>query len=277
MIRASETQGERPYKSDENILRASTPDLSYPRSKALFIESTEVSSTMDKTSLPQSDQLTEYYSEQSFQIPTNYEFRSFEDTSADDLPSNIQLQISDQPYPGLYADNNISTWHGSSTNYSQPSLATWANNDQKVDTNVPPRSHELFSPSSYHEELSQAHERVMEEDCVKSGEKVPKRNGNDQKGWAPYNHHMTNTGGEISAKVDESLISKTLIDPKPDLETPLKKDRRTYACPFHQSEPAKYSSNNRTFRSCAGPGFPSIHRVKYIILLGYQSKGNQFN
>jgi hypothetical protein len=45
------------------------------------------------------------------------------------------------------------------------------------------------------------------------------------------------------------------------------------ACPFHKRDPAKYSiqhgdaegSRNAEYRSCEGPGFKSMQRLKYIL------------
>ena len=44
---------------------------------------------------------------------------------------------------------------------------------------------------------------------------------------------------------------------------------RPYACPFHKYDPRKYSINHETgalYRSCMGPGFTEIHRVKCVKL-----------
>lgn len=40
-----------------------------------------------------------------------------------------------------------------------------------------------------------------------------------------------------------------------------------FACPFHKFNPLKYCCNSVDgfkFRSCAGPGFPSIARLKWV-------------
>ncbi|KAK2616429.1 hypothetical protein QQS21_000671 [Conoideocrella luteorostrata] len=38
------------------------------------------------------------------------------------------------------------------------------------------------------------------------------------------------------------------------------------ACPFHKHNPTKYSAVNRKYRTCAGPGFRNIQRLKYILI-----------
>lgn len=95
---------------------------------SLFRDSADPPDDMLSTfhhSLPSQNPSGGYYSsEPLFQqhIPTNYHFGGhFQST--DDIPSSsLQLQIPDQPYPGLYTqDNNSSPWYGSDSPYSTPS------------------------------------------------------------------------------------------------------------------------------------------------------------
>lgn len=53
-------------------------------------------------------------------IPATYQFQF--PPGGDGLPSQLQLHIPEQPYPGLYTqDNNSSPWYGSDSPYSTPS------------------------------------------------------------------------------------------------------------------------------------------------------------
>jgi len=36
------------------------------------------------------------------------------------------------------------------------------------------------------------------------------------------------------------------------------------ACPFHKNNPTKYSVTDKKYRSCAGPGFQNIQRLRYV-------------
>ena len=45
---------------------------------------------------------------------------------------------------------------------------------------------------------------------------------------------------------------------------------KTFACPFYQKDPVKYSCNNSTrlkYRACMGPGFENIARLKCVLKL----------
>lgn len=74
--------------------------------------------------LPPSSMNNGFYNEQSlFHIPTNYPFGSYQ--TGDDFTSNLQLQIPEQPYPGLIMqENGSSPWYGSESPYSTPSDRT---------------------------------------------------------------------------------------------------------------------------------------------------------
>lgn len=96
-----------------------------------------------------------YYSEQPlFQIPSNYQFGSFPG-GAEDLPSNLQLQIPDQPYPGLYSqDNNSSPWYSSDSPYSTPSDVSrsgksWDYRDRSVSIGAMPDVGYIPPPSPW--------------------------------------------------------------------------------------------------------------------------------
>ena len=70
---------------------------------------------------------------------------------------------------------------------------------------------------------------------------------------------LGNNSSERSPSVYSDASNKRRKRDRPDGESP------RFACPFHKYDPIRYSVNNTTegkYRTCAGPGFPTVSRLK---------------
>lgn len=85
----------------------------------------------------------------------------------------------------------------------------------------------------------------------------------------PINYHTTPAPllDSPQTKCRKRCAKDQSSPPESDVNVKTRKVEPTprFGCPYHKFDPATYNIHDSRWRTCVGPGWTSVHRVKYVI------------